>query len=1226
LPVHGVVRGDGDVYGTLEHLTARDFKASYLDHTFMEFDLDLQGVRDVENAIIEIQTHNSSIAPRELKRLLPSITLPQFFDKINRFRVNGAMTGGFFKFLVDANITSNLGSIITSLQVGLPPKVDVISYKGYVSTRGLNLNQLELVEENPSSNLNFTGSVNGVGSNLEDMRVQFDALIYKSDLLGFYVDSMEANVLLSDHTIKGTIEGSDHEGSADLTIDLDLSTSPAVYKLDGLVKNLNLYTYKLYKDPIQITSKMHIDLKGDSLEDIVGELKLEEASLYREKDSSTIQVPNLYFQALNDESIGRYFNLKSSLVDADISGDFTINKSLQLLKRLGYESQLYFANDDSLINAYYAEKKQDSSEIFITFGIGVKDSINQIFDFLDLPIYISDGTLAIGKLGFGPKEQAVLEFDFDSIQYENFFLRGGDLDLRLVKERDQNQLAVSGGIYLDSLRASSKFVLDSVWFDVDGQGNIFKSTLKAKQSELENYAHLEMTARLFPESKIEFAIDDSVSKIKVQGETLTVTENNSIIYNQKELDIRNFQLYDDLRYIRIDGVASENPSSKLTVNIGQIRLGIISDFLSLPLQPTGKLNANIYVHEILGNARLEVENSRIDDFALDEYHYGDISFQGKWEKEIGSISMNASLADTIFYSPDSFVIDNTLFLSGSYQVNDTVSPLFMQIFSHGEKGFPLDYIYPFVKTQLYGIGGFVKLESFNVSGNFQDLNVSGVGNFEDAGFGVDYFQTEYVFDGAIKFNNDQIVFPRITLYDKYQNHADFHGLIRHRGMREFDFNLQLDKVQNFLIMNTRKEHNSLFYGEMYIKEGIADITGDLSKLKVQAIASAGPRSHLRLPVNYEDDLGRPDFISFVDHNLNKKEKGTVETGLQGFELNLTAIATEDLQIDLIFDEKVGDIMKGKGDGVITLKVTQDGEFTMFGEYEVKQGEYLFTAQNILNKKFEVKPGGTINWTGDPFGAVLDLEAIYPLNADIKDLIQEDYSVRVPVNVLMHLTGLLLEPEIGLAIELPNINQQNVSQVASYIKNIQYDEQELNKQVFSLMVFKRFAPTGGFLGDGIASAGSGVTSSVSELLSNQLNYWLSQVMSDKISVNVNTTNFQDVNLLVSAKLFNDRVTVERDGSLVGTNSSLALGNISLIIKLLPSVAQEENGDDRSRELVLEVFNRETVNISQQNSTNKAGIGLFFKKDFDKLKDLFSKPVKTKSVESDTISASDRKNDT
>ncbi|MEZ4851928.1 MAG: hypothetical protein R3B93_25645 [Bacteroidia bacterium] len=47
-----------------------------------------------------------------------------------------------------------------------------------------------------------------------------------------------------------------------------------------------------------------------------------------------------------------------------------------------------------------------------------------------------------------------------------------------------------------------------------------------------------------------------------------------------------------------------------------------------------------------------------------------------------------------------------------------------------------------------------------------------------------------------------------------------------------------------------------------------------------------------------------------------------------------------------------------------------------------------------------------------------------------------------------------------------------------------------------------------------------------------------------------------------------------------------------------MAQEENGDDRSRELVLEVFNRETVNISQQNSTNKAGIGLFFKKDFDK----------------------------
>jgi hypothetical protein len=44
--------------------------------------------------------------------------------------------------------------------------------------------------------------------------------------------------------------------------------------------------------------------------------------------------------------------------------------------------------------------------------------------------------------------------------------------------------------------------------------------------------------------------------------------------------------------------------------------------------------------------------------------------------------------------------------------------------------------------------------------------------------------------------------------------------------------------------------------------------------------------------------------------------------------------------------------------------------------ELTQGSYLFTLKNLLNKPFEVKPGGTIAWYGDPMAAELDLQAIY----------------------------------------------------------------------------------------------------------------------------------------------------------------------------------------------------------------------------------------------------------
>ncbi|RMG56555.1 MAG: hypothetical protein D6722_26325 [Bacteroidetes bacterium] len=286
-------------------------------------------------------------------------------------------------------------------------------------------------------------------------------------------------------------------------------------------------------------------------------------------------------------------------------------------------------------------------------------------------------------------------------------------------------------------------------------------------------------------------------------------------------------------------------------------------------------------------------------------------------------------------------------------------------------------------------------------------------------------------------------------------------------------------------------------------------------------------------------------------------------------------------------------------------MNETGEFSMVGRYEIRSGDYLFTTQNVLNKRFEVKSGGTITWNGDPYAAVLELDAVYPLYADIQDLLQETKAVRAPVNVLMHMEGLLMKPTITLSIELPNLRGQDAEKAIAYLRSIRFDEQELNKQVFSLMVFNRFAPMGGDLGGGLAS--TGVTTSISELLSNQLNYLLSQVVGDKVNINVNTSNFQDVNLLVSARLFNDRVTIERDGTLVqtGDNAHLAIGNIRVIIRLLPR-EQEYSGERvRPSELVLEVFTRESYSAAAQNNTgttNQTGLGVFYKKDFDQLREL------------------------
>src|SRR5690606_3287989 len=51
-----------------------------------------------------------------------------------------------------------------------------------------------------------------------------------------------------------------------------------------------------------------------------------------------------------------------------------------------------------------------------------------------------------------------------------------------------------------------------------------------------------------------------------------------------------------------------------------------------------------------------------------------------------------------------------------------------------------------------------------------------------------------------------------------------------------------------------------------------------------------------------------------------------------------------------------------------------------------------------------------------------------------------------------------------------------------------DEQELKRQVFSLVVLRRFSP----IGESLTTRGTDIVTSVSELLSNQLSNWISQV--------------------------------------------------------------------------------------------------------------------------------------
>lgn len=216
---------------------------------------------------------------------------------------------------------------------------------------------------------------------------------------------------------------------------------------------------------------------------------------------------------------------------------------------------------------------------------------------------------------------------------------------------------------------------------------------------------------------------------------------------------------------------------------------------------------------------------------------------------------------------------------------------------------------------------------------------------------------------------------------------------------------------------------------------------------------------------------------------------------------------------------------------------------MFGTIEFTQGAYNFTLYDIINKEFEIESGSRITWSGDPYGASLDIDATYnqlasfaPLVSDNSTTTSPELRRKYPVQVLLNLEGAMRTPDITFDIVAPDIPQtvsvanMPLSFVFDTFKN-KLDEQELKRQVFSLIVLRKFQPLESFNTSGT------LYNSVSELLSNQLSYWMSQVDENlEIDVDLGTMDqeaFNTFQLRLSYTFLNGRLRITRDGTFGNT---------------------------------------------------------------------------------------------
>jgi hypothetical protein len=515
------------------------------------------------------------------------------------------------------------------------------------------------------------------------------------------------------------------------------------------------------------------------------------------------------------------------------------------------------------------------------------------------------------------------------------------------------------------------------------------------------------------------------------------------------------------------------------------------------------------------------------------------------------------------------------------------------------KKFNMSAFSPLGKDVITNIRGLVSGEA-DVTGDYRNPEIDGRLYLDRAGLSIPYLDVDYAFaEGAVvNLNQQQFNFEEIPITDtEYNTTGVLDGTISHTNFRDWILGLNIT-TDRLLVLDTDYDEEALYYGTGFMG-GSASIYGPTSELVIDVIGATKRGTVFKIPINDSESIGDNSFIHF----LSPEEKAARLAGeelefeeVKGLELNFDLDVTNDALVELDID---GSILRGRGAGTLLIEINTLGKFNMWGDFIANTGEYIFN-YGALQKRFEVKPGGTINWNGNPALADLNISAVYEANANPAVILDNPgISRRIPVDVVINLEGELLQPDISFDIEYPNVASAVRSELEYKIEISGNSE----TQAFSLLALGQFYTPDVFGGNASSAIIGGVFQSassglISSLLGDDegvfevgLNYEQGsrtpeQSMADRFGVTLSTQISERV-------LINGQVGVP----VGGVTETVIVGNLEIEFLL------NEEGNLRAK-----IFNRENnIQFLGEELEFTQGVGLSYQVDFNTFKELLRKIV-------------------
>ncbi len=1221
----------GEIDGRINNLKGRGIEITTADNTIFKGDFYSRGLPNVFETSINVNVGRLATTAADIKKIYPLAIIPNNLNTLGLIYYTGTFDGFVTDFVSKGKFVTSIGSATTDVDFKYNKETNKASYDGSLALNEFNLGAY-FNSENILGKVSLETKIKGGGLTAESLNAQLEGNISSITIKGYDYRDLKINGSVLKKSFNGLLEVRDKYLDMDFNGKADLTNKTPAFNFDAIVRKADLKNLNITKDDIRVAGKMTSDFAGSNIDDMVGSVKLNNVTISR--DSATAQVKYFDIEAKLLSNQKKEITLNSDFAEAEMSGNFTLEELPKALINFGKHT--------------FTKDYVDTSSVKIPQNFA-----------LDFRLYEPGNLLPIIYPKITALNSSRLTCDFNSVNHTiNLYASipefgYGDFDIRraeVIAHSTDGKFDVS--VLAGRVYKGDSVMLDSVMLATRREGNDIRFDLKASDEAKNNYAKL--TAFITP-LKDKTIVRLEPGDIRLGGSNWRFDPGDSIFIEGKKVTSKNLVFRSDNQTVYINSYLKNDSSTSLKLVLDNTNLDEFSKTVATKSKEiSGIMNGKLIIEDIFNTPEV-YGDFVISDFKLGDELIGDINVDSRLDSSRNNVNIFASVKS----------INNNIEARGHLSIDPDHPDLKIDI---DAKRLGLNVLnYKFFDRYVKNVKGYATANA-TIYGTLKNPLLKGKVNLVDDTVTVTFLNTTYTLHNqSAKLDEHGFDLDGIVINDIHGKEAYGSGRINHESFRDFNLDVKVSTQNPYQynqknvvqFINTTEKESPGFYGVAY-GTGYVTFSGSINSPVINAVATTGRDTYCKLPVNSSYETNRYSFYKFIGHGKDTiitNKPGKVRANGVTFTLNLTA--TNDARMDILLDPIAGDLLTGYGNGDLKIAIAKTGEISMYGSYEIDRGTYKFTMQNVVNKQFLLDKGGTINFDGQVYRAKLNLNAVYEIRTSLTYLIEDmigsastnnpalnsAMQSRAPVDLLLKINGVLERPQVSFDIKVVDPDPNIKSYVDQKMTLLRANETEMNKQVFGLLVMNQFIPTSVSTQNTIANtsyAGSTAANTVSEFLSSQFSNYLGNLLefaniknldfnvgykqSDQLNTNPasisGTTNaatlyktYSEFQFALQKKFFDQRLSISAGGNLdfgaditgVSPSGQSGSSNKSVIPTGDFQVSYSLTPDGGWR---AKAFNRTDYDYYNARNTNKTGVGISYRQEFDKPSDLFKKKDKKK----------------